>query len=84
MREINLDFVNRKLEFETNCDDIMVKKIENYINDEYRKLKLEPNKFSQSDISILLLINSVFEVLSLTEEKNENFKRIKSILSKIL
>ena len=83
MREINLDFVNRKLEFETNCDDIMVKKIENYINDEYRKLKLEPNKFSQSDISILLLINSVFEVLSLTEEKNENFKRIKSILSKI-
>ena len=82
MREINLDFVNRKLEFETNCDDIMVKKIENYINDEYRKLKLEPNKFSQSDISILLLINSVFEVLSLTEEKNENFKRIKSILSK--
>ena len=40
MREINLDFVNRKLEFETNCDDIMVKKIENYINDEYRKLKL--------------------------------------------
>ena len=83
MREINLDFVNRKLEFETNCDDIMVKKIENYINDEYRKLKLEPNKFSQSDISILLLINSVFEILSLTEEKNENFKRIKSILSKI-
>ncbi|MEC7925605.1 MAG: hypothetical protein VX618_03845 [Thermodesulfobacteriota bacterium] len=83
MREINLDFVNRKLEFETNCDDIMVKKIENYINDEYRKLKLEPNKFSQSDISILLLINSVFEVLSLTEEKNENFKRIESILSKI-
>lgn len=83
MREINLDFVDRKLEFETNCDDIMVKKIENYINDEYRKLKLEPNKFSQSDISILLLINSVFEVLSLTEEKNENFKRIKSILSKI-
>ena len=83
MRDINLDFVNRKLEFETNCDDIMVKKIENYINDEYRKLKLEPNKFSQSDISILLLINSVFEVLSLTEEKNENFKRIKSILSKI-
>ena len=83
MREINLDFVNRKLEFETNCDDIMVKKIENYINDEYRKLKLEPNKFSQSDNSILLLINSVFEVLSLTEEKNENFKRIKSILSKI-
>ena len=83
MREINLDFVNRKLEFETNCDDIMVKKIENYINDEYRKLKLEPNKFSQSDISILLLINSVFEVLSITEEKNENFKRIKSILSKI-
>ena len=83
MREINLDFVNRKLEFETNCDDVMVKKIENYINDEYRKLKLEPNKFSQSDISILLLINSVFEVLSLTEEKNENFKRIKSILSKI-
>ena len=83
MREINLDFVNRKLEFETNCDDIMVKKIENYINDEYRKLKLEPNKFSQSDISILLLINSVFEVLSLTEEKNENIKRIKSILSKI-
>lgn len=83
MREINLDFVNRKLEFETNCDDIMVKKVENYINDEYRKLKLEPNKFSQSDISILLLINSVFEVLSLTEEKNENFKRIKSILSKI-
>tara|TARA_Y100000816_G_scaffold54086_1_gene34903 strand:+ start:584 stop:835 length:252 start_codon:yes stop_codon:yes gene_type:complete len=83
VREINLDFVNRKLEFETNCDDIMVKKIENYINDEYRKLKLEPNKFSQSDISILLLINSVFEVLSLTEEKNENFKRIKSILSKI-
>ena len=55
----------------------------NYINDEYRKLKLEPIKFSQSDISILLLINSVFEVLSLTEEKNENFKRIKSILSKI-
>ena len=83
MREINLDFVNRKLEFETNCDDIMVKKIENYINDKYRKLKLEPNKFSQSDISILLLINSVFEVLSLTEEKNENFKRIESILSKI-
>ena len=83
MREINLDFVNRKLEFETNCDDIMVKKIENYINDEYRKLKLEPNKFSQSDISILLLINSVFEVLYLTEEKNENFKRIESILSKI-
>ena len=83
MREINLDFVNRKLEFETNCDDSMVKKIENYINDEYRKLKLEPNKFSQSDISILLLINSVFEVLSLTEEKNENFKRIESILSKI-
>ena len=83
MREINLDFVNRKLEFETNCDDITVKKIENYINDEYRKLKLEPNKFSQSDISILLLINSVFEVLSLTEEKNENFKRIESILSKI-
>ena len=83
MREINLDFVNRKLEFETNCDDIMVKKIENYINDEYRKLKLEPNKFSQSDISILPLINSVFEVLSLTEEKNENFKRIESILSKI-
>ena len=83
MREINLDLVNRKLEFETNCDDIMVKKIENYINDEYRKLKLEPNKFSQSDISILLLINSVFEVLSLTEEKNENFKRIESILSKI-
>ena len=68
MREINLDFVDRKLEFETNCDDIMVKKIENYINDEYRKLKLEPNKFSQSDISILLLINSVFEVLSLTED----------------
>ena len=61
----------------------MVKKIENYINDEYRKLKLEPNKFSQSDISILLLINSDFEVLSLTEEKNENFKRIESILSKI-
>ena len=83
MREINLDFVNRKLEFETNCDDIMVKKIENYINDEYRKLKLEPNKFYQADISILLLINSVFEVLSLTEEKNENFKRIESILSKI-
>ena len=83
MREISLDFVNQKLEFETNCDDIMVKKVENYINDEYRKLKLEPNKFSQSDISILLLINSVFEVLSLTEEKNENFKRIKSILSKI-
>ena len=83
MREINLDFVNRKLEFETNCDDIMVKKIENYINDEYRKLKLEPNKFSQSDISILLLINSVFEVLSLTEEKNKNYERIKSILSKI-
>ena len=80
MREINLDFVNRKLELETSCDDIMVKKIENYINDEYKKLKLEPNKFSQSDISILLLINSVFEVLSLTEEKNENFKRIESIL----
>lgn len=83
MREINLDFVNRKLEFETSCDDVMVKKIENYINDEYRKLKLKPNKFSQSDISLLLLINSVYEVLSLTEEKNENFERIKSILSKI-
>ena len=83
MREINLKYINQKLEFKTDCDLITIKKIEDYINEEYTKLNLNPNKFSQSEISTLLLVNSVHKILSLTEEKNKNYERIKSILSKI-
>ena len=57
--------------------------IEEHINNEFKKLNINNLNISQIEIASLLLIKTVHKVLSLTKERDENFERIKCILSKI-
>ena len=83
MREIKLNHINKKLKLKTECDKEVIDQIEEYINENYERHNLENTSIPQLEISNLLLINAVFEVLTLRKEKDKNFERIKSILSKI-
>ena len=83
MREINLEFINQKLELKTDCDEKTFNQIEEYINNEFKKLNINNLNISQIEIASLLLIKTVHKVLSLTKERDENFEKIKCILSKI-
>jgi len=83
VREINLEFINQKLELKTDCDEKTFNQIEEHINNEFKKLNINNLNISQIEIASLLLIKTVHKVLSLTKERDENFEKIKCILSKI-
>ena len=83
MWEIKLNHINKKLKLKTECDQEVIDQIEEYINENYERHNLENTSIPKLEISNLLLINAVFEVLTLRKEKDKNFERIKSILSKI-
>ena len=83
MREIKLNHIKKKLKLKTECDQEVIDQIEEYINENYERHNLEKTSIPKLEISNLLLINAVFEVLTLRKERDKNFERIKSILSKV-
>ena len=81
MKEVHLGFQEDKLEIETNCTDEIINKIEEYININYLKHNLTDPSISRLAISNILLVNAVYEILSLQKEKEECNERISKMLS---
>lgn len=81
MKEVHLSFQEDKLEIETNCTDEIINKIEEYININYLKHNLSDSSISRQTVSNILLVNAVYEILSLQKEKEESGERINKVLS---
>ena len=81
MKEVHLGFQEDKLEIETNCTDEIINKIEEYININYLKHNLSDPSISSQTVSNILLVNAVYEILSLQKEKEESGERINKVLS---
>ncbi len=83
MKELHLSHLKQTLKFKTECDDGLLKQIEEYINDKYSEHKLEEQTFSSLEISNLLLVNAVYEILSLKEKEDKDRERMSSIVSRL-
>ena len=81
MKEVHLGFQEDKLEIETNCTDEIINKIEEYININYLKHNLSDPSIPRQTVSNILLVNAVYEILSLQKEKEESGERINKVLS---
>mgnify|MGYP003961210187 FL=1 len=81
MKEVHLGFQEDKLEIETNCTDEIINKIEEYININYLKHNLSDSLIPRQTVSNILLVNAVYEILSLEKEKEESGERINKVLS---
>lgn len=83
MKDIHLSFQEKKLSIETECSDEVINKIEDYINVNYLKHNLSNPSISRLTVSNILLVNAVYEILSLKEEKDECSERINKVLSNL-
>ena len=83
MKELHLSHLEQTLKFNTECEDKILKEIEEYINQKYSEHRLEEQTFSSLEISNLLLVNAVYEILSLRKKKDEENERISSIVSRL-
>ena len=83
MKELHLSHLEQKFKFKTECEDKILKEIEEYINQKYSEHRLEEQTFSSLEISNLLLVNAVYEILSLRKKKDEENERISSIVSRL-
>ena len=81
MKEVHLGFQEDKLKIETNCTDEIINKIEEYISINYLKHNLSDPSISRQTVSNILLVNAVYEILSLQKEKEESGERINKVLS---
>lgn len=81
MKEVHLSFQDEELKIDTKCSDEVINKIEEYININYLKHNLTDPSISRLAISNILLVNAVYEILSLQKEKEECNERISKMLS---
>ncbi|MBT3475430.1 hypothetical protein HN460_00655 [bacterium] len=81
MKEVHLSFQEDKLKIETDCADEIINKIEEYININYLKHNLSDSLIPRQTVSNILLVNAVYEILSLEKEKEESGERINKVLS---
>ena len=81
MKEVHLSFQDEELKIDTKCSDEVINKIEEYININYLKHNLTDTSISRLAISNILLVNAVYEILSLQKEKEECNERISKMLS---
>jgi hypothetical protein len=83
VKELHLNYLGRSLKFKTECSDKILNEIEEYINAKYSEHKLEQRSVSSLEVSNLLLVNAVYEILSLKKDKEKDNERISSIISKL-
>jgi hypothetical protein len=81
VKEIRLSHLEKSLKFKTECSDKILNEIEEYINKKFLEHSLEKNSPSSLEISNLLLVNAVYEILSLKKDKEKDNERISSIIS---
>jgi hypothetical protein len=81
VKEIHLAFQEEKLTIDTECSSEIINKIEEYININYLKHDLTNSKVSSLTVSNVLLVNAVYEILSLQKEKEEYGEKINRIVS---
>jgi hypothetical protein len=81
VKEVHLSFQDEELKIDTKCSDEVINKIEEYININYLKHNLTDPSISRLAISNILLVNAVYEILSLQKEKEECNERISKMLS---
>ena len=81
MKDIHLSFQEKKLTIETECSDEIINKIEDYININYLKHNLSDPAIPRLTVSNILLVNAIYEVLSLRKEKEEYSERVNKIIS---
>ena len=81
MKELRLSHLEKSLEFKTECSDEILNEIEEYINKRFSEHRLEKDSVSSLEISSLLLVNAVYEILSLKKDKEKDNERISSIIS---
>ena len=82
MKQIHLIFQNKKLSLKTECSEEIIDLIEKYISENYLKHNFNKN-LSELEISNILLVNAVHDILSLKKEKESNNERIDEILSRL-
>jgi hypothetical protein len=82
VKQIHLIFQKKKLSLKTECSDEIIDLIEKYISENYLKHNFNKN-LSELEISNILLVNAVHDILSLKKEKESNNERIDKILSRL-
>ena len=81
MKEVHLSFQEKSLKIDTKCSDEIIDKIEEYININYSKHNLADPTISRLTVSNILLVNAVYEILTLQKEKEECSERVSKVLS---
>tara|TARA_B100001996_G_C18646953_1_gene587791 strand:+ start:1085 stop:1336 length:252 start_codon:yes stop_codon:yes gene_type:complete len=81
VKDIHLSFQETTLKIETECSDEIIDRIEEYISLNYLKHNLSDPSIPRLTVSNILLVNAIYEILSLEKEKEECSERVNKILS---